>query len=106
MTKKKTTRGKGAPNEADLLRQYLNKDHLFRHGQMIVQRRAIVGDYFGGSIHALGVVIENSVSLFQFETGWAAIVVASVLGITFYAAVSAAEWATTRWQPSSRGATD
>src|SRR5581483_1914304 len=45
---------------------------------------AIVGDYFGGSIHALGVVIENSVSLFQFETGWAAIVVASVLGIAFY----------------------
>ena len=67
---------------------------------------AIVGDYFGGSINALGVLIENSVSLFQFETGWAAIVVASVLGIAFYAAVSAAERATTRWQPSSRGATD
>jgi NitT/TauT family transport system permease protein len=67
---------------------------------------AIVGDYFGGSIQALGVLIENSVSLFQFETGWAAIVVASVLGIAFYAAVSAAERATTRWQPSARGATD
>jgi NitT/TauT family transport system permease protein len=67
---------------------------------------AIVGDYFGGSIHALGVVIENSVSLFQFETGWAAIVVASVLGIAFYAAVSAAERLTTGWHPSSRGATE
>ena len=67
---------------------------------------AIVGDYFGGSIHALGVVIENSVSLFQFETGWAAIVVASVLGIAFYAVVSAAERLVTGWHPSSRGVTD
>jgi NitT/TauT family transport system permease protein len=67
---------------------------------------AIVGDYFGGSINALGVLIENSVSLFQFETGWAAIVVASVLGIAFYTVVSAAERATTRWHPSSRGAAE
>jgi NitT/TauT family transport system permease protein len=67
---------------------------------------AIVGDYFGGSIHALGVVIENSVSLFQFETGWAAIVVASVLGIAFYAVVSAAERLATGWHPSSRGAAE
>jgi NitT/TauT family transport system permease protein len=67
---------------------------------------AIVGDYFGGSIKALGVLIENSVSLFQFETAWAAIVVASVLGIAFYAAVAAAERLTTGWLPSSRGATD
>jgi NitT/TauT family transport system permease protein len=67
---------------------------------------AIVGDYFGGSIHALGVVIENSVSLFQFETGWAAIVVASVLGIAFYAVVSAAERIATGWHPSFRGATE
>jgi NitT/TauT family transport system permease protein len=64
---------------------------------------AIVGDYFGGSISALGVQIENSVSLFQFETGWAAIVVASVLGIAFYLAVSAAERALTSWHPSTRG---
>ncbi len=67
---------------------------------------AIVGDYFGGSIGALGVQIENSVSVFQFETGWAAIVVASVLGISFYAAVSAVERATTRWHPSARGAAE
>jgi NitT/TauT family transport system permease protein len=67
---------------------------------------AIVGEYFGGSTQALGVQIENSVSLFQFETGWAAIVVASVLGIAFYAAVSVVERLTTGWHPSSRGAAE
>ena len=50
---------------------------------------AIVGDYFGGSTDALGVQIENSISLFDFPLGWAAIVVASAFGIAFYAAVSA-----------------
>lgn len=34
-------------SEVELLRQYLNKDHNFRHGLLNVQRRAIVGDYFG-----------------------------------------------------------
>ncbi|MDB6017633.1 MAG: hypothetical protein JWR19_2122 [Pedosphaera sp.] len=35
------------PSERDLLRNYLNKDHKFRVGQMPMPRRGIVGDYFG-----------------------------------------------------------
>jgi len=35
------------PGELELLRQYLNKDHSFRHGLMAVPRRALVGDGFG-----------------------------------------------------------
>ncbi|MBI3885758.1 MAG: glycoside hydrolase family 9 protein [Opitutae bacterium] len=35
------------PSELELLRQYLGKDHNFRHKIMPVQPRAIVGDYFG-----------------------------------------------------------
>ena len=35
------------PSEVELLRQYLNKDHKFRHRITNPQRRAIVGDYFG-----------------------------------------------------------
>lgn len=35
------------PTEDVLLRQYLNKDHNFRHGLMNVRRRAIIGDYSG-----------------------------------------------------------
>lgn len=34
-------------SEEALLRQYLNKDHNFRHHRLNVQRRALIGDYFG-----------------------------------------------------------
>src|SRR5262249_51487462 len=35
------------PSEQELLRNYLNKDHNFRHRIMQVQRRGVLGDYFG-----------------------------------------------------------
>jgi NitT/TauT family transport system permease protein len=60
---------------------------------------AIVGDYFGGSTDALGIQIRRFVGISAFEEAWAAIVVASILGIAFYAAVAYAERVTTRWQP-------
>jgi NitT/TauT family transport system permease protein len=63
---------------------------------------AIVGDYFGGSTIALGVQIENSISLFDFPLGWAAIVVASAFGIAFYVAVGLAERLAVRGLPSTR----
>ncbi len=63
---------------------------------------AVVGDYFGGSTEALGVQIVSSVSLAQYETAWAAILVASVLGIAFYAAVALAERLVLSWHPSIR----
>jgi NitT/TauT family transport system permease protein len=62
---------------------------------------AIVGDYFGGSVQALGVQIENSISLFDFPLGWAAIVVASAFGIAFYVTVSVAERLAVRGVPST-----
>jgi hypothetical protein len=34
-------------SEVELLRQYLNKDHSFRHKQINPRRRGLVGDYFG-----------------------------------------------------------
>jgi NitT/TauT family transport system permease protein len=63
---------------------------------------AVVGDYFGGSTEALGVQIISAVSLAQYEKAWAAIVVASVMGIVLYAAVGLVERATLRWYPASR----
>jgi NitT/TauT family transport system permease protein len=63
---------------------------------------AVVGDYFGGSTKALGVQIQSSVALGQFETAWAAILVASILGIAFYAAIAIAERLALRWHPSMR----
>ena len=65
---------------------------------------AIVGDYFGGSQEALGIQIRRSAGVFAFDEAWAAIMVASVLGIAFYAAVALAERLTMGWQPSARGA--
>ena len=35
------------PSEQELLRQYLNKDHNFRHKLINPRRRGVVGDYFG-----------------------------------------------------------
>ena len=49
---------------------------------------AIVGEYFLSSQEALGFQIRNSAALFDFETSWAAITVACILGIAFYAGVA------------------
>jgi NitT/TauT family transport system permease protein len=63
---------------------------------------AIVGDYFGGSQDSLGIVIRRDAGIFAFEHAWAAIVLASMLGILFYAAVAVAERLAMRWHPSTR----
>jgi NitT/TauT family transport system permease protein len=65
---------------------------------------AVVGEYFGGSQEALGVQIRNSAALFAFETAWAAILVASILGIGFYLAIALVERLTMDWHPSARAA--
>jgi NitT/TauT family transport system permease protein len=65
---------------------------------------AVVGEYFGGSTEALGVQIRNSAALFAFETAWAAILVASILGIGFYLAIALVERLTMGWHPSARRA--
>jgi NitT/TauT family transport system permease protein len=63
---------------------------------------AVVGDYFGGSTEALGVQIQSSVALGRFETAWAAILVASILGIAFYSVIAVAERLALSWHPSAR----
>ena len=60
---------------------------------------AIVADYFG-TFGSLGITIKNSVSLFDFETAWAAILTASILGVLMYVAVSLAERLALQWDPS------
>jgi len=61
---------------------------------------AVVGDYFGGSTESLGVVILSSVALSRFEISWAAILVASILGIALYATVALVERFVLSWHPS------
>jgi len=67
---------------------------------------AIVADYFG-TFGSLGITIKNSVSLFDFETAWAAILTASILGVLMYVAVSLAERLVLQWDPTrqERGST-
>jgi NitT/TauT family transport system permease protein len=67
---------------------------------------AIVGDYFGGSQDALGIQIRRQAGVFAFTEAWAAIVVASIIGIAFYAAVAVAERLAIAWHPSMRKAAD
>ena len=64
---------------------------------------AVVGDYFGGSLEALGIVVLSAVNLSRYGTSWAAILVASIMGIAFYATISGIERYVLRWHPSVRG---
>ena len=63
---------------------------------------AIVGEYFGGAFNALGVLIRSDAQILDFETAWAGIVIASLLGIALYLAVAAAERLVVRWAPATR----
>ena len=55
---------------------------------------------------ALGVQIVQAVSLAQYEKAWAAILVASVLGIAFYASVALVERLALHWHTSTRGSAE
>jgi NitT/TauT family transport system permease protein len=63
---------------------------------------AIVGEYFGGALNALGVIINSEANVFHFTTAWAGILVASILGVALYAAVVLAERIVLRWAPEQR----
>jgi len=62
---------------------------------------AIVGEYFGGSPQALGVLINSRNATFDFEDAWAGIGVACAYGIAFYLAVAALERLALRGTPST-----
>jgi NitT/TauT family transport system permease protein len=61
-----------------------------------------VGDYFGGTQEALGIQIRASVGIFQLDRAWALIMVASIIGIAFYAAVGLVERRVLSWHASTR----
>jgi NitT/TauT family transport system permease protein len=64
---------------------------------------AIVGEFFGGSLDALGVLIFTDAGVFQFDAAWAGILVASLLGTALYGAVVGTERIVLRWSPETRG---
>jgi NitT/TauT family transport system permease protein len=73
-------------------------------GTVLAMIGAVVGDYFGGSDASLGIQIRRSAGIFAFQDAWAAILVASVIGILFYSAVALIERVTMRRYPAVRGA--
>lgn len=65
---------------------------------------AVVSQYFGGlRTTSLGLFIKERAALAFFADAWAAIVVASVLGVAFYLSIVAVERAALRWHLSIRG---
>lgn len=63
---------------------------------------AIVAEYFGGPQDVLGQYIINRANLFQFPDAWAAILVASILGVAFYLLVLVIERLVMPWHVSFR----
>ncbi len=64
---------------------------------------AVVGEYFGGAFNALGVLIRSDAQILDFQTAWAGILVASLLGLSLYFAVVLVERIVVRWAPENRG---
>lgn len=63
---------------------------------------AIIAEYFGGPQDVLGQYIVNRAQLFQFPDAWAAILVASILGVASYLLILAAERWLMPWHVSFR----
>src|ERR671926_541954 len=62
---------------------------------------AVVGEYFGGALNALGVLILTRARVFQFTEAWAGILLACLFGIALYVAVAVVERLALRWVPST-----
>jgi NitT/TauT family transport system permease protein len=65
---------------------------------------AVVSEYFGGPREALGVYISQQAALSHFADAWAAIVVASAIGLALFGLVSLVERLVMPWHVSFREA--
>ena len=108
-----------SPRQIELMRSYASSDlEIWRRvrvptalpyvftalkvASVLAMIGAIVGEYFGGSFNALGVLINSDANIFNFERAWAGILVASLLGLALYAAVVVTERAVVSWAPENR----
>lgn len=66
---------------------------------------AVVSEYFGGNRSALGVFITQEAAQFRFQNAWAAIIIACLVGLTFYLVVLLLERLTIPWHSSVRNPT-
>lgn len=63
---------------------------------------AVVSEFFGGPLKALGVYIISQSTIGHYVEAWSAIVVACVLGIAFYLVIVVAERIAMPWHVSQR----
>jgi NitT/TauT family transport system permease protein len=63
---------------------------------------AIVSEFFGGMRATLGVFITQAASGFDFDRAWAAIIMASIIGIGFYTIILVVERRVMPWHVSFR----
>lgn len=63
---------------------------------------AIVSEYFGGNRSALGIFITQEAAQFRFDRSWSAIIVACLVGITFYLVIVSVERMVIPWHASIR----
>lgn len=70
----------------------------FRACTTLAMIGAVVSEFFGGPMKSLGVYIKSTASLFQTRQSWSAILVACVLGLTFYLAVTLVERLVVPWR--------
>ena len=109
------------PRQIELMRSYAASDleiwrrvrvptalpYLFtalKVASVLAMIGAIVAEYFGGAFNALGVLIRSDAQILDFQTAWAGILVASLLGLALYGAVVLAERVLVRWTPAGREA--
>ena len=62
---------------------------------------AVVGEYFGGALNAIGVLILSRSRVFQFNEAWAGVLVVCIFGLALYIAVAIVERLALRWVPST-----
>jgi NitT/TauT family transport system permease protein len=62
---------------------------------------AVVGEYFGGALNAIGVLILSRSRVFQFNEAWAGVLVVCLFGLALYIAVAIVERLALRWLPST-----
>jgi NitT/TauT family transport system permease protein len=63
---------------------------------------AIVAEYFGGPRNTLGVFITQNASLGKLPEAWAAVIIGSIIGISFYGVILLAERLLMPWHVSFR----
>jgi NitT/TauT family transport system permease protein len=62
---------------------------------------AVVGEYFGGALNAIGVLILSRSRVFQFNEAWAGVLVVCLFGLALYISVALLERFALRWAPST-----